>query len=446
MMKVGTYLIKRLKELGIKHVFGVPGDFNMDILDFVEDEEGIEWIGGCNELNSGYAADGYARINKISALITTFGVGELSAINAIAGSFSEIVPVVHIVGTPSTKSQSEGAILHHTLGNGDFKIYKRMYEEITVAQTCLNQNNAKYEIDRVLRECYIKARPVYISLPFDVCHQEIDVATDLSEDLLSLSLPKNHHDVEYAAINQIVEIIRKANRVIVLVDAGTSRYNATNELLEFVEKTGLPFFTSPMGKGIISEDHPQFGGIYIGNVSESHIRSEVENADLIISVGAIKSDYNTGGFSYHVNQAKTIEFGHENVKVFFARYEDLSLKQILPKITSCLEDLHYNPQIQPPYQYRLLPEQIESKRIVQNWFWREISSKFLKPNDIIIADTGTSMFGLMDIKFPKGATFISQILYGSIGYSVGATLGAALAARNNQMKRRVILFVGDGSL
>ncbi|CAG8437539.1 16978_t:CDS:2 [Funneliformis caledonium] len=159
MMKVGTYLIKRLKELGIKHVFGVPGDFNMDILDYVEDEEGIEWIGGCNELNSGYAADGYARINKISALITTFGVGELSAINAIAGSFSEIVPVVHIVGTPSTKSQSEGAILHHTLGNGDFKIYKRIQVTVQEISTMIRHNiqpiifilnNEGYTIERTL--------------------------------------------------------------------------------------------------------------------------------------------------------------------------------------------------------------------------------------------------------------------------------------------------------
>ncbi|GES96150.1 alpha-keto acid decarboxylase family protein [Rhizophagus clarus] len=161
-MKVAEYLIKRLKQLGVRHIFGVPGDFNLKFLDLIEDEEGIDWIGGCNELNAGYAADGYARVNKIGALVTTFGVGELSAINAIAGSYAEMVPVVHIVG-------------------------------ITVAQASLNQVNAKSEIDRVLRECYLKARPVYISLPTDVYDKEIDVADLSSLDLTYPENPREYH-------------------------------------------------------------------------------------------------------------------------------------------------------------------------------------------------------------------------------------------------------------
>ncbi len=71
-MRVAVYLIKRLKQLGVKHLFGLPGDFNLEFLSLVEDEEGIEWIGGCNELNSGYVADGYARVNKISVSIDSY--------------------------------------------------------------------------------------------------------------------------------------------------------------------------------------------------------------------------------------------------------------------------------------------------------------------------------------------------------------------------------------
>jgi len=221
-------------------------------------------------------------------------VGELSSINAIAGSYAEMVPVVHIVGTPSTISQAEGALLHHTLGNGDFKIYMKMYEGITVAQTSLNQENAKSEIDRVLRECYIKARPVYISLPVDVRCKEIEVVEDLSNDPLDLSYPENPREVEDAALIQIIEEIHKSKRTIILADVGTSRYSTTKELLDFVEKSGFPVFTSPMGKGIISENHPSFGGIYIGSISEPHVKREVEEADLIISIGPLKTDFNTG--------------------------------------------------------------------------------------------------------------------------------------------------------
>lgn len=112
---VAEYLFKRLHEVGIRSVHGVPGDYNLVALDYLQ-QCGLTWVGNCNELNAGYAADGYARIKGISAIVTTFGVGELSTLNAIAGSFAEYVPVVHIVGTPSTISQANGMLLHHTLG------------------------------------------------------------------------------------------------------------------------------------------------------------------------------------------------------------------------------------------------------------------------------------------------------------------------------------------
>lgn len=112
---VAEYLFRRLHQVGIRAVHGVPGDYNLVALDYLP-KAGLKWVGNVNELNAGYAADGYARVKGISAIITTFGVGELSAINAIAGAFSEYVPVVHIVGTPSTISQRDGMLLHHTLG------------------------------------------------------------------------------------------------------------------------------------------------------------------------------------------------------------------------------------------------------------------------------------------------------------------------------------------
>ncbi|CAG8512853.1 4970_t:CDS:2 [Acaulospora morrowiae] len=440
-MGIATYLFGRLKQLGVKHVFGQPGDFNMGIIDVIEDEEGIEWIGCCNEMNAGYAADGYARVNKMGVLVTTFGVGELSAMNAIAGSFSEMIPVVHIVGTPSTEFQSQGAMLHHTLGNGDYKTYYKMYENITVAQTVLTHHNAKDEIDRVLKECYIRSRPVYISIPADICVKE--TFADLTQPL-DFTIPENVHEVEYAAINKVVHHIHRSANVIVLIDACASRHNVVKEILDFIEKTGFPFFTSPMGKGIISEDHPLFGGIYIGSVSEPHVKNEVEKADLIISVGAIRSDFNTGGFTYHVSPAKTIELSNNYIKVFFATYGGVSMKHALPKITACLESMP-GPQISPPYQHKILEDDVKDERITQNWFWHEVSSKILRKNDIVVGEMGTSIFGLMDIKFPSGVAFIGQILYGSIGYSVGACLGASLAATNFKEKRRVCLFVGDGS-
>ena len=95
---VGDYLLDRLAELGVTEVFGVPGDYNLEFLDHIVAHPQLRWVGNANELNAGYAADGYGRLRGMSAVVTTFGVGELSAANAIAGSYAEHVPVVNIVG------------------------------------------------------------------------------------------------------------------------------------------------------------------------------------------------------------------------------------------------------------------------------------------------------------------------------------------------------------
>ncbi len=125
MYTIGDYLLDRLAEVGITELFGVPGDFNLKFLDHVVAHEKIRWVGNSNELNAGYAADGYARLRGIGAFLTTFGVGELSAANAIAGSYAENVPVIHIVGSPRKELQASVAKIHHSMGDGDFARFFR---------------------------------------------------------------------------------------------------------------------------------------------------------------------------------------------------------------------------------------------------------------------------------------------------------------------------------
>lgn len=150
------------------HLFGVPGDYNLQFLDHVIDHPTLRWVGCANELNAAYAADGYARMSGAGALLTTFGVGELSAINGIAGSYAEYVPVLHIVGAPCSAAQQRGELMHHTLGDGDFRHFYRMSQAISVASAILDEQNACFEIDRVLGEMLVARRPGYIMLPADV--------------------------------------------------------------------------------------------------------------------------------------------------------------------------------------------------------------------------------------------------------------------------------------
>lgn len=147
---ISDYLLDRLAELGVGSVFGVPGDYTLSLLDHVVAHPVLEWVGCANELNAGYAADGYGRMRGAAALMTTFGVGELSAINAVAGSFAEHVAVVHIVGAPSSGTQAAGRIVHHSLGDGIFTQFLEMHDKITCARAALSPETACSEIDRVL--------------------------------------------------------------------------------------------------------------------------------------------------------------------------------------------------------------------------------------------------------------------------------------------------------
>src|ERR1700752_4829266 len=149
---VGDYLLDRLAQLGVSEIFGVPGDYNLAFLDHIVAHPTIRWVGSANELNAGYAADGYGRLRGMAAVVTTFGVGELSAANAIAGSYAEHVPVVHIVGGPSKDAQGARRVLHHSLGDGDFDHFLRISREKTSPQANLAPATATREVDRVLAE------------------------------------------------------------------------------------------------------------------------------------------------------------------------------------------------------------------------------------------------------------------------------------------------------
>src|SRR5215469_11667215 len=165
---VAGYLLTRLAEAGVVSVFGVPGDYNLGLLDAVTDRPGMTWIGMASEQGAGYAADSYARQRGLGALITTFGVGELSAANAVAGAYAESVPVVHIVGTPALSARRNGLLLHHNMPGGSYRHFATMAAEITAAQADLRPDNAAAEIDRVIATAVRESRPVYLTIPADV--------------------------------------------------------------------------------------------------------------------------------------------------------------------------------------------------------------------------------------------------------------------------------------
>lgn len=432
---VGQYLLNRLAELGARHIFGVPGDYNLGFLDQIENHSKLKWVGNCNELNAAYAADGYARVKGIAAVVTTFGVGELSAINGIAGAFAEYVPVVNIVGMPSLSTQKEHALVHHTLGTGDFHVFANMFSKVTTSHTVLNQFNPAREIDRVLEECWIRKRPVYIGIPSDITSFEIEV----EEKPLELDYPDSVPDAITEAVERTAKLIEQAKQPVFLADICAIRHPMKNMIEKLINITNIPIATMNMGKGIINESHPNFLGMYNGNFSTEGVQDVVENSDCLVSFGTVLSDFNTGGFSCKLNASVTIEVHSSYVKVKHSVYENLYFKDFIPALIKRLENYKHPQDIRKPATQKKESND-KTKAITHENFWKCMSD-FYPKNSIIMGETGTSMFGTLASAIPEGAIYIAQPLWASIGYTVGALLGAALAAPD----RQAILFIGDGS-
>ncbi|KAI2739165.1 hypothetical protein DTO013F2_9440 [Penicillium roqueforti] len=439
---LAEYLFRRLREVGIRSVHGVPGDYNLTALDYLS-VAGLHWTGNCNELNAGYAADGYARVNGIAALVTTFGVGELSALNAIAGAYSEYVSIVHIVGQPSTLAQRDGMLLHHTLGNGDFNVFANMSAAISCTIAKINNpQTAPTLIDDAIRECWIRSRPVYITLPIDMVQEKIEGKS--LKNRIDLSPQQNEPEKEEYVVDVVLKWMHVARNPVILVDACAIRHRVLEEVHELVCASGLPTFVTPMGKGAVDETLPNFGGVYAGDGSNAGVRESVESSDLILSIGAIKSDFNTTGFSYRTSQLRTIDFHSNYVRVKYSEYGQVGMGGVLRKVIQRMGRLSVVPGPSLSNEIGDIRNSGEQP-ITHEWFW-PIVGQWLHQNDIVITDTGTANFGIWQTRFPKGVTALSQVLWGSIGYSIGACQGAALAVKESLApRRRIILFVGDGS-
>jgi pyruvate decarboxylase len=314
-------------------------------------------------------------------------------------------------------------------------------EQVTVSHTCLmDKESAAAEIDRVLSNCVIKGRPVYLSLPTDLISQTVSAARLLTP--LCREPPENDKETEDEVIEEIANLVEKANGdVVVITDACTIRHRVKDELKQLLDATHFPVYAAPMGKTAVSETYERYGGIYVGSLSSPQVKEKVESAKLVLSIGAMLSDFNTGNFSYHIPKSSTVELHSDHTMVLRARYHGIGMKRLLPNLTARLAQYKSSSPVKP---FELPISEENNDIISHSWLWPRMG-KFFKSKDVLLAETGTSNFGLMTVPLPEGAVFVSQMLWGSIGFTIGATLGAALAARELDLGRP-ILFIGDGSL
>ncbi|ENM1541367.1 alpha-keto acid decarboxylase family protein [Salmonella enterica] len=429
---VADYLLDRLAGCGIGHLFGVPGDYNLQFLDHVIDHPTLRWVGCANELNAAYAADGYARMSGTGALLTTFGVGELSAINGIAGSYAEYVPVLHIVGAPCSAAQQRGELMHHTLGDGDFRHFYRMSQAISVASSILDEQNACFEIDRVLGEMLAARRPGYIMLPADVAKKTAIPPTEA----LALPVHEAQSGVETAFRYHARQCLMNSRRIALLADFLAGRFGLRPLLQRWMAETPIAHATLLMGKGLFDEQHPNFVGTYSAGASSKEVRQAIEDADSVICVGTRFVDTLTAGFTQQLPAERTLE-----IQPYASRIGETWFNLPMAQAVSTLRELCLECAFAPPPTRSAgQPVRIDKGELTQESFWQTLQ-QYLKPGDIILVDQGTAAFGAAALSLPDGAEVVVQPLWGSIGYSLPAAFGAQTACPD----RRVILVIGDGA-
>ncbi|SEC26750.1 indolepyruvate decarboxylase [Streptomyces sp. 3213] len=423
---ISGYLLDRIAAVGVRHVFGVPGDYDHALLDEIDDHPLLRWIGNANELNASYMADGYARLNGFAVLVTTYGVGELSAINGIAGSYAESVPVLHVVGAPTREIQCRGLPVHHSLLDGDHRHFLRAAEEVTCAVGALTEEMAVHDIDRVVATVLRERKPGYLELPSDLVGLPGPRAGDSVPATGSARGDAGDRVRDFS--EAAARLLDDGAEVALLVDFLAARHGARPELDTLLGKGRPAVAVTPSGKGVVDESLPEFIGVYNGSISAPEVRHKVEQADVTIGVGLVEHDLNTGGFTTGIQASRLIGIQPSLATVGAQLFEGVTIHQALDALArlvpAALDTV-------APVAEAARPDDLAaadpSTPLSQDLLWDRLG-RFLQPGDIIAADQGTAFYGLIGQRLPADVEVIAQPGWSSIGYSLPAVAGAQLAA------------------
>jgi pyruvate decarboxylase len=434
---------------------GVPGDYNLDLLDYVE-PSGLNWVGNANELNAAYAADGYSRIKGLGAIITTFGVGELSAINAIAGAYAELAPVVHIVGIPARDVQDGRLLIHHTFNDGEYRRFADMHARVTSAQACLmDPLTAAQQIDETLIHCLLRSRPVYIQVPMDMVAAIVPGA--LSRLGSSIQVPEPApHPAEKEVMDIILDKIKTSKQPIIMVDGESRPLGILDMLDTLIAKSKWATWTTAFGKGLVNEKPSNYRGVYAGAYDEPAVRDFFEGADLAFEFGPHHSLTNSYAYTSMPKAEVTVAFTLKGIKIGSKLYRDVSASRILSQILEAIdfESIGAKATLDTPTRYHLRPikQSPADGPLTQDRVWNVLGN-VLKAGDIVMGETGTSGYGVREMPLPEHVRGFGPVTWLSIGYMLPAAQGAALAQRElakadkyyGIKEPRTVLFMGDGS-
>ncbi len=430
---IGEYLIQQLYAQGVRHVFGIPGDY---VLAFYEQlfRSKLRLINTCDEQSAGFAADAYARVRGLGAVCITYCVGGLKVANPTAEAFAEKSPVVVISGAPGLKEREKNPLLHHKVR--EFDTQKKVFEQLTVASTVLSDPQTAFqEIDRVLHAALRFKRPVYIELPRDLVLVP-GIAHHKTAEIHERSNPRSLRE----ALSEAEEMINRARQPVILADVEVHRFGLQEQVLQLAQRTGIPVAATVLGKSVVGEQHPFYLGIYEGALGRDDVRQYVEGSDCVILLGAFMTDINLGVYTARLDPARSIYATSEKLSIRYHTYEEVRFKDFvygllhLPLRRRALRKIPRPPRI-ARFEIRNGDARVTVKRLFERL------NAFLSDNVVVVADVGDALFGSIDLFIRHRTEFISPAYYTSMGFAVPASIGAQLA----NPKLRPLVLVGDGA-
>ena len=432
---LSQYLLHRLKEAGIDHAFGVPGDYVLDFLDALVASP-IRWVGTCNELNAGYAADGYARLKGAGVAVVTYGVGGLSILNAVAGAYAERVPLIVISGAPPARRREVGAMVHHLVANYDLQL--EIFRKVTTDAAILADiTTAPDEIDRIIRHAVQRRMPVYLELPADMARAVCRVPEPISW----ADMQRSDDGALRDSVAEATRLINDAARPLILAGIELLRFDLGPDVLRLVETAELPYATMLSSKCVLPELHPQFVGLYQGSWSREAVRRQVESSDCLLSLGVWMTDLDTGLFSINLESQREIVVGGNQVRTHSHEYNNVGLADFIRALLPAVRPRSYvnsHPVAADHNKKSLMAEPSRPLSAIRLY---DRLDHFLDDSMILLVEPGDVFCAAPDFHIEEARNFIVQAYYSSIGYCTPAALGVALA----RPSQRPVILTGDGA-
>jgi indolepyruvate decarboxylase len=433
-MPLGQFLFEYLYRRGVRHSFGIPGDFALPTFTWLEKSR-IRSITMTHEPAAGFAADAYSRINGIGLVCVTYCVGGLNVLNAIAGAYAEKSPVVVVSGAPGRKDREKDPLLHHKVKT--FETQRRIYDEVTVASTVLlDEQRAASEIVRCVEACLRHKRPVYIEVPHDIVDRSIPVAG------ITPALPEQSdpHTLK-AALDETFCLIRATKKPVILAGVELARYRTARLVVRMAERMNIPIAADLLSKSAVPENHPLYLGVYGGAMSsDEHVRRYVESADLVLMLGTFITDMSMGFYTAKLDRGRTVLATSERVSVQYHRYDAIQFRDFLESLATARIKPKRFKHPNPHALSRPLKNSERSDALSMVDVFR-ILSLHLDERCCVIADIGDAIFGGVGIRSTRQAQFIAPAYYMSMGFAIPASIGVAMAAK----RLRPYVLVGDGA-